>query len=115
MDQVCAAASAAHVKVIIVRSCYNDAANLSNKAWWGEQIGDLPNHYKKYIDDGTVKLIDQDPDLKFDATPCGFFFRDNKTVWTGILTEDEPATALALIPKKTADTPAPATAAPVLH
>jgi hypothetical protein len=64
-----------------VRSCYNDVANLEKSRdhnWW---------HYKFFIDQGLVEVVDKYPDAEVDYTPKGFLYRDGRVEWKGQLND----------------------------
>jgi hypothetical protein len=94
MDEVCLHAKDDHFRVIIVRSCYNEGSvsliQSQNSNWWWDTIESLPQHYDVYIQQGNVKIVDDYPNLQLDATPWGFFFRGDKSVWNGQLNASDP-------------------------
>ena len=97
MDQICSHAEQAHFKVIIVRSCYDEVKNLEESqksGWWWKQILNLPDHYKTFIDQGSVRIVDSYPDLPVQYTPQGMFYRDGKVEWQGQLNTADPASVI---------------------
>jgi hypothetical protein len=90
MDKIVQRAETEHFKVIVVRSCYNDVANLQKSKdnnWWWDAIQDLPQHYKFFIDAGLVEVVDTYPDANVDYTPKGYFYRNGKVEWNGQLND----------------------------
>jgi hypothetical protein len=91
MDGFCEKAAAQHYTVIIVRSCYNDSANLQRSKdgnWWWDEILDLPKHYSTYIKQGVVRIVDTVSHLSLEYTPAGFFFdKDGDITWKGQLND----------------------------
>jgi hypothetical protein len=97
MDQICLRAEQDHIKVVIVRSCYNQTNNLQQSqksGWWWDEILSLPQRYKIFIDQGTVSIVDSYPNLPLEYTPQGFLYRDGKLEWNGQLNTADPSSVM---------------------
>jgi hypothetical protein len=88
MDSICLQADRLHLKVYIVKACYNEEKNLPKSErsnWWWDEILALPKHYEMLVDRGTVEIVDTYPNLPLEYTPSGYFYRAGKLEWTGQL------------------------------
>jgi hypothetical protein len=96
MDQICLRSEQSQINVVIVRSCYNEAKNLqqSQTNWWWDEIRSLPQRYKIFIDQGTVRIVDSYPNLPLEYTPQGFLYRDGKLEWNGQLNAEDPRSVM---------------------
>jgi hypothetical protein len=103
IDQICLYAEQAHIKVVVVRSCYNQPGNLQKsqeRDWWWSTILSLPERFRIFMERGTVNIVDGYPNLPLEYTPQGFFYRGGNLIWNGPLNAANPRSVMDTINRK---------------
>jgi hypothetical protein len=79
MDKACEVAEQKQLKVVIVQSLYGRENQGGPDA--PKPVGELAARYQKFIQSGTVKMVDSLPGGT--STPWGFLFRSGEYILDG--------------------------------
>ncbi|MCX6848308.1 MAG: hypothetical protein NTY98_05265 [Verrucomicrobia bacterium] len=85
IEFVCEIAQKEHLSVVIVRSYNGDEESvkepLKKGEYWNDKILELPKQYARFVNSGTLKIVDSFPGGT--QTPEAFLFRNGECILTG--------------------------------